>query len=271
MRTVMVAAFSGWNDAGDAASASIDHLWTRWGAEVIATLDPDPFVDFTANRPRVSVVDGVVHSLDWPATEFGWCSPAGSLGVVLVRGPEPQFRWRSYTAAVLGVADELGCSTVVTLGAMLSDVPHTRPTPMVANGRAAGALRSGSVSGSHYEGPTGIPGVLHHEADLRGFDAVSLWAAVPAYAAGVDSPKAALALVEHACTVVGAAVSIDGLDADSDDYVERLDALCEDDDDTAAYVRSLEESYDAEQESSVSADALVAELEDFLRDHRRDT
>lgn len=262
----MVVAFSGWNDAGEAATGAIDHLWSQWDARRFATLDPEEFVDFTANRPRIRVEAGVVESLEWPETEFGWCAPGGSTTVVLVRGPEPQLRWRTYCAEVLHVAEALGCSSVLTLGAMLSDVPHTRPTPVFTNSHAAELVDAVALPTSQYEGPTGIPGVLHEQAHRAGFDSLSLWAAVPAYAAAVSSPLATLALIDQAATILGASVPIDGIDAAADDYVAQLDQLCEDDEDTAEYVRRLEEAYDAESVEMGSATELVEEVEKFLRD-----
>ena len=132
-KSLMVAGFTGWNDAGDAASTAIEHLWEQWGAVALASIDPEEYMDFSVQRPRITVEAGVVTQLSWPATEFGWCRPAGATSVVLVRGPEPQLRWRSYCESVLEVAEAVGCSTIITIGAMLSDVPHSRPTPVLAN------------------------------------------------------------------------------------------------------------------------------------------
>lgn len=262
----MVAGFTGWNDAGDAASSALEQLWEQWGAEQVAHVEAEDFVDFTANRPHVVVEEGIVSALGWPATDFGWCSPEGPGSVVLVRGPEPQLRWRTYCAVLLEVAESLGCSTVVTLGAMLSDVPHTRPTPVFANSHDPGALSGLGLPLSHYDGPTGIPGALQHEAHQAGFDTLSLWAAVPAYAAGIPSPMATLALVSEASSMVGHPVDLGRLEDAARDYADHLDGLCEEDEDTAEYVRRLEESYDAESDTLRSADDLVEEVEQFLRD-----
>jgi len=262
----MVVAFSGWNDAGEAATGALDHLWSAWDAQRFATLDPEEFVDFTANRPRIRVEAGVVESLEWPETEFGWCAPGGPTAVVLVRGPEPHLRWRTYCAEVLEVAEALGCSSVLTLGAMLSDVPHTRPTPVFTNAPTADLVDAAALPTSQYDGPTGIPGVLHEQAHRAGFDSLSLWAAVPAYAAAVSSPAAMLALIEQAAAVIGVAVAVDGLAGSAEDYVEQFDQLCEDDDDTAEYVHRLEEAYDTESVHMGSAVELVEEVEKFLRD-----
>lgn len=262
----MVAGFTGWNDAGDAASTAIEHLWQQWGAVALATIDPEEYMDFSVQRPRITVEAGVVTQLSWPATEFGWCRPAGATSVVLVRGPEPQLRWRSYCESVLEVAEAVGCSTVITIGAMLSDVPHSRPTPVLANAHDPAVVEALPLPASHYEGPTGLPGALQSAAHESGFDTLSLWAAVPAYAASVPSPVAALALVQELATIVGSPISVDSLEAASQDYVDHLDQLCEDDADTAEYVHRLEEGYDHESAALGSADDLVEEVEQFLRD-----
>jgi hypothetical protein len=261
----MVAGFTGWNDAGDAASGAVEHLFQAWGAQPLAEIEPEEFVDFSVNRPRIVVDAGVVSSLSWPSTRFGWCSP-GPTSVVLVSAPEPQFRWRAYCEAVLEVADAVGCSTVISVGSMLSDVPHTRPTPVFTNAHDPALIDATSLPASHYDGPTGIPGVLQHAAHASGFDTLSLWSAVPAYAATVPSPMATLALVREVASIVGAPVELDQLEAAAGDYLAHLDSLCEDDEDTAEYVQRLEESYDSESATLRSADDLVEEVEKFLKD-----
>ena len=262
----MVAAFSGWNDAGDAATGAVEHLWQEWGAQSFASVDPEEFMDFTATRPEARVENGITSPLEWPSTDFGWCSPAGSPSVVLVRGPEPNHRWRTYSETLLGVATELGCSAVVTIGALLSEVPHTRPTPVFCTAHEPHLIDALPLPTSNYEGPTGIPAALHEAAHLAGFDSVALWAATPAYAAGVPSPKGALALVEQVARIVGAAVAIDDLLEESDRYEEQLDALVAEDEDTLTYLRGLEEGYDSDSVALRSGDELVEEVENFLRD-----
>jgi hypothetical protein len=261
----MVAGFTGWNDAGDASSGAIDLLWRAWGAQPLAEIQPDDFIDFSVNRPRVVVEAGVVTSLGWPTTRFGWCSP-GQTSVVLVSGPEPQLRWRSYCEAVLEVAEALGCSSVMTVGSMLSDVPHTRPTPVFTNAHDSALIDALSLPASHYDGPTGIPTVLQRAAHEAGYDALSLWSAVPAYAPNITSHMAILALAQEIATIVDAPIPTDEFAEEIESYVEDLDELCEDDEDTADYVRHLEESYDQESTALRSADDLVEEVEQFLRD-----
>lgn len=264
--TVMVAAFSGWNDAADAASGAVDHLWDTWQALTIASVEPDEYVDFTVTRPGVEVSAGVPGDLRWPVTELGWCTPSPSLSVVLVRGPEPQFRWRQYCTELVEAADEIGCSAVVVLGAMLSEVPHTRPVPVFTASHDRQVLDMMALPASDYEGPTGIPSALQESARAGGLETVGLWAALPGYAAGVPSPAGALALVEQTSTVVGAAVDVSALADSAAEYAEQLDVLVAEDDDTAAYLGRLEEAYDVEGAALGSADELVTEVEDFLRD-----
>lgn len=262
----MVAAFSGWNDAADVASGSIDHLWDEWGAQRIARIEPDEFVDLTVSRPGVSIVDGVPGPMSWPLTEVGWCAPRKDLSVVLVRGPEPQFRWRQYCDALVDAADELGCSTVVVLGAMLSEVPHTRDVPIFSAAHDKSILDAVGLPASDYEGPTGIPGALQEAAHDRGLEALGLWAALPGYAAGVTSPKGVLAVVGQLVSMMDTDVDLSALSDTTREYSEQLDALVSEDEETAAYLLRLEEAYDAEGVALGSAEKLVDEVEDFLRD-----
>ena len=264
--TVMVAAFSGWNDAGDAASGTVDQLWDTWGARRIAFIDPDEFVDFTVSRPGVSVVAGVPEELSWPITEIGWCSPRPDLSVVLVRSPEPQFRWRQYCGALVDAADELGCSTVVVLGAMLSEVPHTREVPIFCTANDEAILEAVGLPASDYDGPTGVPGALQEAAHDRGLETLGLWAALPGYAAGVPSPKGIQALVAQLVRMMDLEYDQSALSEATREYSEQLDALVGEDEETAAYLARLEEAYDAEGVALGSAHRLVDEVENFLRD-----
>jgi hypothetical protein len=263
---VMLAAFSGWNDAAEAASGAVDHLWAAWRAQTIAEIDPDDFTDFTVSRPEVRVEAGVAGDLRWPRTELGWCTPDRSLSVVMVRGPEPQFRWGSFCEALVDAADELGCSTVVTLGAMLSEVPHTRPVPVFTAAHDPEVADALGLPTSDYVGPTGIPSALAQAAHRRGLESLGLWAALPGYAAGVPSPVGTLALVEQAAAVLGVGVEAPELDDAAGEYVEHLDSLVAEDEETSAYLDRLEHAYDEDAVALGSADDLVSEVESFLRD-----
>lgn len=264
----MVASFTGWNDAADAASTAVDHLWSTWHAQRIATIAPDEFVDFTMSRPVIAVENGLPADLEWPATELGWCTPDGSLSVVLVRGPEPQFRWREFCSELVDAADELGCSSVMTLGAMLSEVPHTRDVPVFSASHEAAILDELSLPPSDYEGPTGIPSVLAETAHRQGLESLGLWAALPGYAAGVPSPKGTHALVDQLCAILRIEVDQGQLVDAASEYTEQLDALVAEDGETAAYLRRLEDAYDEDAVALGSTDELVSEVESFLRDQR---
>ena len=241
-------------------------MWESWGATRIASIPPDEFVDFTVSRPGVTVVDGQPGPLSWPVTELGWCSPRSDLSVVLVRGPEPQFRWRQYCEALVGAADELGCSTVVVMGAMLSEVPHTRDVPIFCTAHDPVVIDAVGLPPSDYEGPTGIPGVLQEEAHARSLEALGLWAALPGYAAGVPSPKGMLALVSRLNEMLETELDLTAMLEASHEYSEQLDVLVSEDEETSAYLGRLEEAYDAEGVALGSLDTLLDEVEDFLRD-----
>ncbi len=265
--TVMVAAFTGWNDGADAAGDTIDHLWAQWGAQRIAEIAPDDFVDFTMSRPTVELHEGVPSDISWPSTRLGWCTPSPGLSVVLVKGPEPEFHWPLYCNTLIGAADELGVPTVITVGSMLSDVPHTRPAPVFCAAREEHILESVDLPRSNYEGPVGIPSVLAELAHRQGMESLGLWAAVPAYAAGVPSIKGVLALVDVVERLLDVDIDTTGFADAADDYTAYLDSVVAEDPDTAEYLRRLEEAYDRADEMVLgSSTNLVVEVERFLRD-----
>ena len=263
---VMIAAFEGWNDAGDAATTAIEHLAREWSARTFATVDPEEFYDFTSTRPQVRITAGTTRHIEWPANTFSWAEPAGTGGVVLLRGVEPQLRWRTFCAQVLEVAQVTGCAMVVTLGALLADVAHTRPTSVFGNAYDTAVMERLGLEPSHYEGPTGIVGVLHAACATAGLDSASLWAAVPAYVPSVPSPKAALALVERTTSLLGTEVGTEALRVPASAYEDQLTRLVEEDDATVDYVRLLEEQHDQDQAAVQSADDMVEEVERFLRE-----
>ena len=267
---VLVAAFEGWNDAGDAATGAVEHLWERWGATTIASIDPEEFYDFTTTRPHVRRDHGGRRVIDWPANEFGWAEPDGTDGVVLLRGVEPQLRWRTFCDTVLEVADEMGCDWVLTIGALLADVPHTRPTPVFGTAEDTGLGGRLGLGPSEYEGPTGILGALQGECAARGLPSASLWAAVPSYAPSAPSPKAAVSLATRAVALLGTSVDTSVLDLASLSYERQLDELVAEDDTTLEYVHLLERQHDAAEPADdgavPNADQLLEEVERFLRE-----
>ena len=270
-RPTLIAAFRGWNDGGQGASLAAGYLAKLWGAERFAEVDPENFFDFQATRPHVSLEDGVTRRIDWPATVFYHGRPPGlDHDVVLLLGIEPNLRWRAFTDIVVGFAKELGTELVVTLGALLADVPHTRPCPVTGTASDEQLVERLGLSASRYEGPTGVVGVLHDAC--RGLDlpSVSLWAAVPHYVSLTPSPRAALALCERLGDLLGTSIETEELEEASAAYVDQVSEAVSSDPDTATYVEELEARADEILEEDVpSGEALAAELTRFLRNRER--
>jgi len=270
-RPTLIAAFRGWNDGGQGASLAAGYLAKLWGAERFAEVDPENFFDFQATRPHVTLEEGVTRRIDWPATVFYHGRPPGlDHDVVLLLGIEPNLRWRTFTDIVVGFAKELGTELVVTLGALLADVPHTRPCPVTGTASDEQLVERLGLSASRYEGPTGVVGVLHDAC--RGVDlpSVSLWAAVPHYVSLTPSPRAALALCERLGDLLGTSIETEELEEASAAYVDQVSEAVSSDPDTATYVEELEARADEILEEDVpSGEALAAELTRFLRNRER--
>jgi predicted ATP-grasp superfamily ATP-dependent carboligase len=270
-RPTLIAAFRGWNDGGQGASLAAGYLAKLWGAERFAEVDPENFFDFQATRPHVTLEEGVTRRIDWPATVFYHGRPPGlDHDVVLLLGIEPNLRWRTFTDIVVGFAKELDTELVVTLGALLADVPHTRPCPVTGTASDEQLVDRLGLSASRYEGPTGVVGVLHDAC--RGVDlpSVSLWAAVPHYVSLTPSPRAALALCERLGDLLGTSIETDELEEASAAYVDQVSEAVSSDPDTATYVEELETRADEILEEDVpSGEALAAELTRFLRNRER--
>ncbi|MGU3433138.1 PAC2 family protein [Actinomycetes bacterium M1A6_2h] len=270
-KPVLVAAFEGWNDAGDAASGAVEHLELIWDANPLAELDSEDYYDYQVNRPTVRQVDGVTREIEWPSTRLSVCSPPGSdRDVVLLRGIEPNMRWRSFCDDLLEFIDQLGVDTVVILGALLADTPHTRPVPVTGTAYSIESAEQFNLEQTRYEGPTGITGVLQDECVKAGIPAVSLWAAVPHYVSQPPNPKATVALLQRVEDVLDIEVPLGELPTQAEDWEEAVTEMTKDDDEIADYVRTLEERGDAEVDmneavSKVDGDALAAEFERYLR------
>ena len=262
----MVAAFEGWNDAGDAASVAGDWLRSRWAPEPLAEVDPEEFFDFTSTRPRVELREGV-RTIEWPATTLTYGSAAG-LDTVVLLGTEPQLRWRTFCAQVVAVAQAIDARLVLTLGALLAEVPHTRPTSVIGTAVDPTVLERFGLERSSYEGPTGIVGVLQDACTRADVPAASLWAAVPSYVPGAPSPKAALALVERAAGVLAVPVSTTDLDIAAAAYERQVSDVVADDEEMVTYVERLEQRYDDNQ--GVPSGSLAEEVERFLRNRGGD-
>ncbi len=267
-RPVLVAAFRGWNDGGQGASLAAGYLAKLWDATRFADVDPEGFFDFQTTRPHVRLEDGVTRRVDWPETAFYWASPEGlDRDVVLLLGVEPNLRWRTFSNLIIDFARELGVELMVTLGALLADVPHTRPTPVTGSASDQELIERLGLSVSRYEGPTGIVGVLHDACRRAGILSASLWAAVPHYVSLAPSPKAASALCERLATLLGTPIDTAELDEAGDAYVRQVSEAIASDEETAAYVEELEGRADELEESDLpSGEALAAELARFLRE-----
>ena len=266
-RPIMVAAFEGWNDAADAASTALTHIARSRRAQRFAAIDPEEFFDFTSTRPRVTLDAGLTRSIEWPANEFlAARTDTDTHELVLLRGTEPQLKWRTYCDAVIGVARALGVEMVVTLGALLADVAHTRPVRVTGTAADGELVKRLKLQRSHYEGPTGIVGVLGDALSRAGIPSASLWAAVPHYVAQTPSPKAALALVERAASLVGVPVDAQVLRDATAAYERQVNELVEADPDVAEYVSHLEHDVEDTDDELPSGDSLAADIERFLRD-----
>lgn len=266
---IVLAAFEGWNDAAEAASGALAHLHEVWDAQPLVAIDPEEYHDFQVTRPQVSLEPDGRRRITWPATRLSWARPPGSdRDVVLVRGIEPSMRWRRYTDEVLGHLVKHDASTLITLGALLADVPHTRPIPVTTTSDDPELLERLALQKSTYEGPTGIVGVLQDVATRRGLPALSLWAAVPHYVGQPPSPKAVLALLSRVEELVQLTLPLGDLVEEAEAWEHGVDELASEDEEIAEYVRQLEEAKDTAELPEASGEAIAREFERYLR--RRD-
>ncbi|GAB37821.1 MULTISPECIES: PAC2 family protein [Gordonia] len=273
-RPILLAAFEGWNDAGDAASSAVEHLALTWDAQPLVDIDADDYYDFQVNRPTVKQIDGVTRRIDWPTTSISYCSPEGAdRDIVLVRGIEPNMRWRAFCAEIVDLAHELGVETTVMLGALLADTPHTRPVPVTGSAYSSEAAERYNLAENRYEGPTGITGVLQDLFVQAGLPAVSFWAAVPHYVSTPPNPKATVALLNRVEEVLDIEVPLGTLPEQAEEWEQAVTEMTEDDEEIADYVRGLEERGDAELDTDeamakIDGDALAAEFERYLKRRR---
>jgi predicted ATP-grasp superfamily ATP-dependent carboligase len=271
----MVCAFKGWNDAGDAASSAVSFLAGALEARRFARIDSEEFYDFQANRPCIRFDDGDKREISWPTVEiFEARAPRAPRDLVLVQGVEPSMRWRAFCAHVVDLAEALGVQLVVSLGALLGDVPHTRPVAMTGHASDAALLDRLGIQASNYEGPTGIVGVLHTICAQAGLPAASLWAAVPHYVAAAANPKAALALLRRVEGLIGVSVDVSELESAAGDYERQVGLAVQSDPDIQAFVERLEQAADSDDSGEVddvpSGDMLAREFQRFLRQRGRD-
>jgi predicted ATP-grasp superfamily ATP-dependent carboligase len=271
----MVCAFQGWNDAGDAASSAVSFLSGALDARRFAHLDSEEFYDFQANRPCIELGEQDKREITWPTVEiFEAGAPRAPRDLVLVRGAEPSMHWRTFCANLIDLAEALGVQVVVTLGALLGDVPHTRPVSMTGHASDPSMLERLELQPTSYEGPTGIVGVLHAACANAGLPAASLWAAVPHYVAAATNPKAALALLRKVEVLIGVSVDLSELESASGDYERQVGLAVQSDPDIQAFVERLEQATEGDQqiapEDVPSGDTLAREFQRFLRQRGRD-
>jgi proteasome assembly chaperone (PAC2) family protein len=270
---VMVCAFKGWNDAGEAATAALSFIRGQFECSEVARIAPEEFFDFTAVRPTVRLTEGRTRTIEWPTTSISAAEVPGAEGdLVMLQGVEPSLRWGRFTEAIVDVANELGARMVITLGALLADVPHSRPVSINGITSDETLIDRLGFEPPSYEGPTGIVGVLQRACAEEGLPAVSLWASVPHYVAASPNPKVALALVRAFEGAAGLAVDGGELEEAADDYERQVSAAVASDPEVKAFVERLESAMDEAQEENPpdegqlpSADTIASDFQRFLR------
>ena len=268
---VVIAAFEGWNDAADAASSVIDHLIKVWDARIIGAIDPEEFYDFQVNRPLVGLDELGHRRITWPSTQVAIASPPDlDRDVILIRGIEPNMRWRQFCAELLAACDDLGGELVITLGALLADTPHTRPIPVTGTATEPDLVDRLNLEQSTYEGPTGIVGVFQDACVRLDVPSVSYWAAVPHYVAQPPCPKATLALLGQLEELLEVSIPLGDLPEDARAWERGVDELADDDEDVRDYVRALEETRDTADLPEASGEAIAREFERYLKRRTED-
>lgn len=266
----LVCAFKGWNDAADAASTALTFVGTALGGRRFATIDPEDFYDFQATRPRITLADGDARQVVWPTVELYEARvPRAPRDLVLLVGSEPSMRWRTFSGVIVELAEALGTQLVVTLGALLADVPHTRPVSVTGLASDPVLVQRLGLIRSTYEGPTGIVGILHAACQQAGLPSASLWATVPHYVAASPNPKAALALVRKLEGLVGVAVDASQLEHAASEYERQVSLAVQSDPDIQAFVERLEQAAgDVPTDETLnlpSGESIARDLQRFLR------
>lgn len=262
----MVLAFSGWNDAGEAASAAVEHMASIWPVQLIGEFDTEEFYDYQNNRPLVSVDEFLTRSLTWPTTVVrGVSLPNNDQDLILVSGVEPSLKWRTFVGELLDLGEDLDISMVVCLGSLLADVPHTRPISVTATASRPDIAEKLQLEMSRYEGPTGILGAIQDACNQREIDAFSIWAAIPHYVSSPPCPKATLALLNTLEDLIGLSIDLGELPEDSKAWEIGVDQLAQEDSEIGDYVKSLEESKDEADLPEATGEAIAREFERYLR------
>lgn len=275
---IMLIAFSGWNDGAEAATGALDHLLSAWTDSnddvvpvLIAQVDSEDFYDYQVSRPQVRVSDSMQREITWPGTQiFGLSIPSMKKDLVIVTGVEPSMRWKSFTREILDIADDLETSMIITIGAMLSDSPHTRPIRILATTSNPSIGSRLDLQPSNYQGPTGIIGAIQDGCTKRGIESLSLWASVPHYAPNAPSPKASLALIQAIEDYFGISIPLGDLREQAETWEDSVTQLASEDADVADYVKALEASKDAADLPEVSGETIAKEFEKYLRRHQED-
>jgi proteasome assembly chaperone (PAC2) family protein len=269
--TIMIAAFEGWNDAGEAATDAVKYLNRLWDGSKVATIDPDLYYDFQFTRPIIRRTGSGQRHIKWPTTKLTRCSiPDSDIDVIFVHGVEPSYRWRAYTAELLAHATELNVNCIVLVGALLADVPHSRPIPVTATSDDDAVRQALNTETSQYEGPTGIIGVLAEVASMAGIPTVSLWAAVPHYVGQAPSPKAELALLHQIEDILQVPLETSVLSEEAEAWERGVDELATEDPEVAAYVRQLEEAKDTAELPEATGESIAREFERYLKKRRKE-
>jgi proteasome assembly chaperone (PAC2) family protein len=275
---IMLIAFSGWNDGAEAATGALDHLLSAWTDSnddvvpvLIAQVDSEDFYDYQVSRPQVRVSDSMQREITWPGTQiFGLSIPSMKKDLVIVTGVEPSMRWKSFTREILDIADDLETSMIITIGAMLSDSPHTRPIRILATTSNPSIGSRLDLQPSNYQGPTGIIGAIQDGCTKRGIESLSLWASVPHYAPNAPSPKASLALLQAIEDYIEISIPLGDLREQAETWEDSVTQLASEDADVADYVKTLEASKDAADLPEVSGETIAKEFEKYLRRHQQD-
>ncbi|HSO17132.1 MAG TPA: PAC2 family protein [Arthrobacter sp.] len=269
--TVLLAAFEGWNDAGEAASDALRYLNKLWGGKKVGSIDADEYYDFQFTRPTIRRTASGERKIKWPSTRIFKASvPDSNVDVIFVQGTEPSYKWRAYTAELLVHAEALHVDYVILVGALLADVPHSRPIPVSSSTDDPALRERMDLEASQYEGPVGIVGVLAEVALLAGLPTVSLWAAVPHYVAQAPSPKAQLALLHRIEELLQVPLDTQELVEESDAWERGVDELATEDPEIAAYVRQLEEAKDTADLPEASGESIAREFERYLKRRGKD-
>jgi hypothetical protein len=261
--SVLLVAFEGWNDAGEAASGAVRAVRDQLGLVTRLEVEPEDYFDYQFNRPEISTNDDGERVLEWPSVTLS--APVDGAGVHVLLGTEPSRGWKTFGGEIIDALETAGVTGIVFLGAMLADVPHTRPISVFAGSDNRAVQEYWELEASSYEGPVGILSVLGLAAEKAGIPTLSIWASVPHYVHNSPSPKATLALLDRLEEFVDVVVDRGSLVEDASAWEDGIDALAEDDEDMAAYIKQLEQAKDTVDSPEASGDAIAEEFERYLR------